>query len=101
MLGNLKNVKPGTADDWKTNVQDNNQKPTDVCPARTTAAILLKLKITTSCPNIAKPHVGSSYISVGIWNVSKLVIFLTKGRNNGFIPSSLSINSSNSAFGAW
>ena len=34
----------------------NNQKPNDACPARTTAAMLLKMKITTSCPNIAKPH---------------------------------------------
>ncbi|MEO7533713.1 MAG: hypothetical protein ABIU30_07705 [Ferruginibacter sp.] len=41
----------------KKNVQDNNQKPIDVCPARTTAAMLLMMKITTSCPNIAKPHV--------------------------------------------
>ena len=47
----------------KTNVQDNNQKPTVACPARTTAAMLLMPKITTSCPNIAKPHVGSSFIS--------------------------------------
>ena len=62
MLGDLKNVKPGTAADRKTNVQDNNQQPTDVCPARTTAAMLLKMKITTSCPNIAKPHVGGSFI---------------------------------------
>ena len=54
----LKNVKPGTAADWKRNVQDNNQKPNDVCPARTTAAMLLKMKITMSCPNIAKPHVA-------------------------------------------
>ena len=59
-LGDLKNVKPGTADDWKTNVQDNNQKFSDVCPARTTAAMLLMLKMTTSCPNFAKPHVISS-----------------------------------------
>ena len=58
MLGDLKNVKPGTSADLKTNVQDNNQKLTDVCPARTTAAMLLMMKITTSCPNIAKPHVG-------------------------------------------
>ena len=33
----LKNVKPGTAADWKTNVQDNNQKFSDVCQARTEA----------------------------------------------------------------
>ncbi|MDZ4809872.1 MAG: hypothetical protein SGI96_16645 [Bacteroidota bacterium] len=39
-------------------VNDNKQKPTGVCPARTTAAMLLKMKITTSCPNIAKPHVS-------------------------------------------
>ena len=58
MLGDLKNVKPGTAADLKTNVQDNNQKPTDVCPARTTVAMLLMMKIATSCPNIAKPHVA-------------------------------------------
>ena len=57
MLGDLKNVKPGTAADWKTNVQDNNQQPTDACPARTNAAMLLMMKSTTSCPNIAKPHV--------------------------------------------
>ena len=55
---------PETAADWKTNVQDNNQKPTDVCPAQTTAAMLLKMKITTSCPNIAKPHVSSSLSQV-------------------------------------
>ena len=41
MVGYLKNVKPRTAADWKTNVKDNNQKPTDVCPARTKAAMLL------------------------------------------------------------
>jgi hypothetical protein len=29
-------------------------------PARTTAAMLLQMKITTSCPNNAKPNVGSS-----------------------------------------
>ena len=40
MLGDLKNVKPGTAADWKTNVQDKLQKLTDACPARTTAAML-------------------------------------------------------------
>ena len=62
MLGDLENVKPVTAADWKTNVQDNNQKPTDACPARTTAAMLLMMKITTSCPNIAKPNVGRSFI---------------------------------------
>ena len=60
MLGDLKNVKPETAADWKTNVQDNNQKPIDACLARTTAAMLLMPKITTSCPNIAKPHVVRS-----------------------------------------
>ena len=62
-LGDLKNVKPGTAADYKTKVQDNNQKPTNVCPARTNAAMLLKMMITTSCPNIAKPHVGRSFYS--------------------------------------
>ena len=62
MLGDLKNVKPGTAADWKTNVQDNNQKFSDACPARTTAAMLLMMKITTSCPNIAKPHVACSLV---------------------------------------
>ncbi len=31
-------------------------------PARTTAAMLLQLKITTSCPNNAKPNVGGSFI---------------------------------------
>ena len=56
MLGDLKNVKPGTSANWKTNVQDYNQKPTDACPARTTAAMLLMMKITTSSPNIAKPN---------------------------------------------
>jgi hypothetical protein len=30
-------------------------------PARTPAAILLQMKITTSCPNNAKPNVGSSF----------------------------------------
>ena len=30
---------------------------TDVCPARTTAAMLLMMKITMSCPNNAKPPV--------------------------------------------
>ena len=35
---------------------------TDVCPARTKAAMLLKMKITRSCPNNAKPHVGGSVI---------------------------------------
>ena len=40
--------------------------PTDVCPARTTAAMLLMMKIKTSCPNIAKPHVRRScFYSVG------------------------------------
>jgi hypothetical protein len=57
MLGDLKIVRPEPLLIDKTNVQDNNQKPTDACPARTTAAMLLKMKITTSCPNIAKPHV--------------------------------------------
>jgi hypothetical protein len=28
-------------------------------PARTTAAMLLQMKITTSCPNNAKPNVAS------------------------------------------
>ena len=59
-LGNLKNVKPVTAADWKTNVQDNNLKPTVACPARTTAAMLLLMKMTTSCINFAKPHVVRS-----------------------------------------
>ena len=62
MLGDLENVKPVTAADWKTNVQDNNQKPTNACPARTTAAMLLMSKVTTSCPNIAKPHVVRRFI---------------------------------------
>lgn len=31
--------------------------PTDVCPARTKDAMLLKMKITRSCPNNAKPNV--------------------------------------------
>ena len=35
MVGDLKNVKPGTAADWKTNVQDNNQMFSDACQART------------------------------------------------------------------
>ena len=46
---------PGTNADSKVNLQDNNQKPTDVCPARTTAAMLLMMLIAMSCPNIAKP----------------------------------------------
>jgi hypothetical protein len=31
-------------------------------PARTTAAMLLQMKITTSCPNNAKPNVACSFI---------------------------------------
>jgi hypothetical protein len=64
MLGDLKIVRPEPLPIEKINVQDNNQKPTDVCPARTTAAMLLMMKITTSCPNIAKPHVVRSFFSV-------------------------------------
>ena len=65
-VGGFENRPPGTAADLKTNVQDYNQKPTDVCPARTTAAMLLKMKITTSCPNFAKPHVVRSCIIIKI-----------------------------------
>ena len=73
MVGNLKNVKPGTAADWKTNVQDNNQKSIDVCPARTTAAMLLMMKITTSCPNIAKPHVGCRLCTLELLPIFKVL----------------------------
>ena len=64
MLGGFEKRPPGTAADLKAKVQDNNQKPNDACPARTTAAMLLMLKITTSCPNIAKHHVVRSPKSV-------------------------------------
>ena len=64
MLGDLENVKPGTAADWKTNVEDNNQKPTDACPARTTAAMLLMMKITMSSPNIALKALKQCFKSI-------------------------------------
>jgi len=38
---------------------------TDVCPARTKAAMLLMMKISMSCPNNAKPHLGGSVILQG------------------------------------
>jgi len=57
MLGDLKIFRPEPLPIEKTNVQDNLQRLNDVCPARTTAAMLLKMKITMSCPNIGKPHV--------------------------------------------
>ena len=81
MLGDLKNVKPGTSADRKTNVQYNNQKHNDACPAQTTAAMLLKMKITTSCPNIAKPHVGRSAIR------HDSVIVFSRVSIQNFVPS--------------
>ena len=66
-LGILSN-KPGNAADWKTNVQDNHPKPTDGCAARRNAAMLLMPKITTTCPNFAKPSCLLAFLqSVSIW----------------------------------
>lgn len=45
----------------KTNEKDKNQKPTEARSVRTSAAVWLKVKITTSCPNIAKPYVSGSF----------------------------------------
>ena len=46
---------PTTASDWKTNVQDNNQKPPDVCPARAEVDSEQMPKLTTSCYACNKP----------------------------------------------
>ena len=43
---------------------------TGVCPARTKAAMLLKMKITRSCPNNAKPPVVCIPFSSVVYNVS-------------------------------
>ena len=63
MLGDLKIVKPGTAADWKTNVQDKLQKFSDVCQARTEGDSEQMLKLTTSCHACTKPHVVRSFLS--------------------------------------
>ena len=39
----------------------------DVCPARTTAAILLMLIATTSSRTCAKPIVGGSFVTLGLF----------------------------------
>lgn len=43
---------------------------TGVCPARTKAAMLLRMKITRSCPNNAKPPVVCIPVSSVVYNVS-------------------------------
>ena len=49
--------------------------PTDVCPARATAAMLLQMKITTSCPNNAKPHVvRSPFFAVNLYRLVTVVV---------------------------
>jgi hypothetical protein len=56
----LKNVRPEPLPNKITKDEDNKQKPIGVCPARTTAAMLLKLKLTTSSHHSTKPHVSRS-----------------------------------------
>ena len=52
---------PGTAADWKTNVQDKLQKFSDVCQARAEADSEQMPKLTKSCHACTKPHVSSSF----------------------------------------
>ena len=59
----LKNVKPETAADWKTNVQDKLQKLSDVCPAETEADSEQMPKLTMSCHACTKPHVVGCFAS--------------------------------------
>ena len=47
--GDLKNIKPVTATDGKTNVQDKLQKFIDLCQARAETDSEQMLKLTTSC----------------------------------------------------
>jgi len=74
MLGDLKIVKPGTAADRKTNVQDYLQMPTDVCPARTTAAILLKMKLQRPAPILPNPLLYAYPFSAVFYNVGLVVV---------------------------
>ena len=80
MLGDLKIVRPEPLPIEKQMYKITTKSLTDVCPARTTAAMLLMMKITTSSPNIAKPHVSGSFyfnhlsivsINVCCWSTNK------------------------------
>ena len=47
---------------WKQMYKITYKCPPMVVPAQTTATMLLMMNITTSCPNIAKPHIVQSFI---------------------------------------
>jgi hypothetical protein len=57
LLGDLKTVRPVLLPNRITADEINNKKPNRITSAGTKDAMLLKLKLTRSCPNNAKPHV--------------------------------------------